>query len=126
MKLKEFLKLYYDEPKDVTIDSLAVSQAYRDLVLPGTFSDFKEFRKLMIWNLNRDVYYREAYKVSSYDDNLFTKMTTGIIELYPYFENEKDFQTLLSKGLKKHRHFRKERLMWSDDHVFMYYQRKYE
>lgn len=128
MKLKELLKHYYKTSGEVSMSSgEVVTKVLKELVLPGTFKTTKEYRKTLSWNLDREVYFREATKeINSDEDLLYVKMTTGKMELYFIFEGDQDFSNLLEKGLKKHRGYRKEYLPWDTTRKFLFCSRQYE
>ena len=128
MKLKELLKFYYKTPSEVTMsNSKVISGVYKELVLPGTFGTLADYRKTLSWNLDREVYYREASKEeNSKNDNLYVTMTTGKIDFYFVFEKDSDFTELLEEGLKKHRGYRKEHLPWDATRKFLFLSKRYE
>lgn len=125
MKLKEFLKEYYGSTKEITMKSEQIGYVLKELVLPGTFKNIQDFRKTLSWNLDRDVYYREAAKENN-EDTLYVTLTTGKMDFYLIFDGDEEFQGLLEKGLKKHRYYRKESLPWSMNRRYLFYSRKYE
>lgn len=125
MKLKEFLKEYYGSTKEITMKSEQISYVLKELVLPGAFKNIQDFRKTLSWNLDRDVYYREAAKENN-EDTLYVTLTTGKMDFYLIFDGDEEFQSLLEKGLKKHRYYRKESLPWSINRRYLFYSRKYE
>lgn len=126
MKLKEFLKKYYECSQEVSMKSDVVYSSYKELVLPGSYESFTDYKKTLSWNLGRDVYYREATKEPTCDD-LYVTMTTGRMDFYTTFEDDQDFQDLLDNGLKKHRSYRKETIPQYDlSRKYLYYSKKYE
>lgn len=125
MKLKEFLKEYYGSTKEITMKSEQIGYVLKELVLPGAFKNIQDFRKTLSWNLDRDVYYREAAKENN-EDTLYVTLTTGKMDFYLIFDGDEEFQSLLEKGLKKHRYYRKESLPWSMNRRYLFYSRKYE
>lgn len=125
MKLKEFLKEYYGSTKEITMKSEQISYVLKELVLPGAFKNIQDFRKTLSWNLDRDVYYREAAKENN-EDTLYVTLTTGKMDFYLIFDGDEEFQSLLEKGLRKHRYYRKESLPWSMNRRYLFYSRKYE
>lgn len=125
MKLKEFLKEYYGSTKEVTMKSELIGHVLKELVLPGAFKSVQDFRKTLSWNLDRDVYYREAAKENN-ENTLYVTLTTGKMDFYLIFEGDEKFQGLLEKGLKKHKYYRKESLPWDMNRRYLFYSRKYE
>lgn len=129
MKLKELLKHYYKTEDEVTMSTpRVVTEIYKELILPGAFDSIKSYRKTLSWNLDRDVFYREATKnLNSKDtDSLYVTMTTGKMDFYFIFDTDSEFQELIDEGLKKHKGYRKEYLPWSSDQKYLYYSKKYE
>ena len=129
MKLKELLKLYYNDTKEVTMaSSKVVNNSFKELTLPGSFRSMGDYRKTLSWNLDRDVYYREATKLSDPKENssLYVTMTTGKMDFYFIFDSDNDFEGLLEMGLKKHKGYRKEYLPWDTTRRFLFYSKKYE
>lgn len=125
MKLKEFLKEYYDVNEEVNMKSQVIDYSYRDMILPGTFGNLRDYRKTLAWNMDRDVFYREATKEDG-GSTLYVTLTTGKIDFYTTFDGDKEFLELLKKGLKKHRSYRKEFLGWSPGCQYLYFSKKYE
>ena len=125
MKLKEFLKEYYDVNEEVNMKSQVIDYSYRDMILPGTFGCLRDYRKTLAWNMDRDIFYREATKEDG-GSTLYVTLTTGKIELYVVFESEKEFQDYIDCGLKKHRQYRKENLTFDLSRKHLFYSRKYE
>lgn len=128
MKLKELLKIYYNTPSEVTMSNRdVISGVFKELILPGTFGSLAEYRKTLSWNLDRDIYYREATKeVNSKENLLYVTMTTGKIDFYFIFEDDSKFINLLEEGLKKHRGYRKDYLPWDTTRKYLFYSKKYE
>lgn len=127
MKLKELLKIYYNTDKEVTMKlSWVVSRVFKELILPGSFKSMEDYRKTLSWNLDRDVYYREATKEGETGDLLYVTVTTGKMDFYFMFEGDTEFTKLLEEGLKKHRSYRKENLSWDSNRKYLFYSRKYE
>lgn len=128
MKLKELLKHYYNTPNEITMsDHKIVNGVFKELTLPGAFENMRDYRKTLSWNLDRDVYYREACKENNpSNDLLYVIMTTGKMDFYFVFDGEKEFTDLLDSGLKKHRGYRKENLPIDMTRKFFFYSRKYE
>lgn len=126
MKLKELLKFYYDKESDVKMSTPGIiTEVYKELILPGAFKSLEEYRKTLSWNLDREVYYREATKEGN-KEYLYVTVTTGKMDFYFTFGNESEFQDLLDKGLKKHKSYRKEYLSWDNTRKFLFYSKKYE
>ena len=125
MKLNEFLKRYYGSDSDINMRSGYIDRAFRELILPGSFDNIRDYRKTISWNLDKDVYYREASKENN-SSELYVTLTTGRITLYITFQNEEEFQEYLRNGLKKHRGYKKETLPFSLSVKYLYFSRKYE
>lgn len=126
MKLKELLKLYYGTGEDVTMSTPGViTDVMNELILPGSYESPSKYRKTISWNLDRDVFYREATKENE-NSPLYVTMTTGKMDFYFIFDTDSEFQKLLGSGLKKHRGYRKEYLPWDKSREFLYYSRRYE
>lgn len=125
MKLKEFLREYYKEKKEVTMKSRVIERVLNELILPGTFKDLSGFRKTISWNLDRDVYYRKVTKEFGSED-LYVILTTGKMDFYLILDTDQEFQEFLDKGLKKHRGYRRESIPYDSSQVYLYYSRKYE
>lgn len=126
MKLKELLKFYYGTSSDITMsNNSVVPRVYKELVLPGSFNSLNDYRKTLSWNLDRDVYYREAAKEAN-DDSLYVTITTGKMDFFFIFNDDKEFLDLLNKNLKKHRSYRKETISMNDNRRHFFYSRKYE
>ena len=121
MKLREFLKDYYS-CGDVRS---TFSQVYRELCLPGAYSGAENFRKTISWNLDRDVYFREATKYEG-KPGIYVILTTGKMDFFPSFDSEEEFQGYLDSGLKKHRSYRRDYLAREDGKTYLFYSRKYE
>lgn len=127
MKLKELLKLYYKTTKDITMSTPNIpNKIFKELILPGAFKSLEEYRKTLSWNLDREIFYREATKESNTGEDLYVTMTTGKMEFYFIFNNDSEFTELIEKGLKKHRSYRKEYLPWSGTRKYLFYSKKYE
>ena len=126
MKLKELLKFYYGTSSDITMsNNSVVPRVYKELILPGSFNSLNDYRKTLSWNLDRDVYYREAAKEAN-DDSLYVTITTGKMDFFFIFNDDKEFLDLLNKNLKKHRSYRKETISMNDNRRHFFYSRKYE
>ena len=125
MKLKEFIKKYYGSSKEITTKSTEILYTLKALVLPGTFKNDLDFKKTIAWNLDRDIYFREVTQENN-SSELYVTLTTGKIELYVVFENEKEFQDYIDCGLKKHRQYRNENLTFDLSRKHLFYSRKYE
>lgn len=128
MKLKEFLKNYYNvKNRNVTMGSEEIRKAWKELVLPGSFGNMKEFRKVLSWNLDREAYYRDVIRYVDIDpENLYATITTGRIDFHCIFDDESDFKELITSGLKKFRTYRKENLPSVLGENYLYYSRHYE
>lgn len=125
MKLKEFLKEYYDVDKEVDMKSPVIEYSYKELILPGTFKCFRDYRKTLAWNMDRDVFYREVTK-SDNVNTLYVTLTTGKLDFYINFENDSEFLKFINNGLKKHKSYRKEFLGWLPGCQYLYFSKKYE
>lgn len=125
MKLKEFIKKYYNSTKEITTKSDEILYTFKELILPGTFKSEVDFKKTMAWNLDRDVYFREVTQENSLP-RVYVTLTTGKIDLYVVLESEKEFQDYIDCGLKKHRQYRKENLTFDLSRKHLFYSRKYE
>ena len=123
MKLKEFIKKYYDISEDVNIRGNYIDNVYHELILPGTFKNLGEFKKTCSWNLDRNVYFREVVET---DEGLSVKLTTGKLDLYLNLDDKSEFLEYLDAGLKKHREYRKENLSWDPSIKYLFYSRRYE
>lgn len=125
MKLKEFIKKYYNSTKDITTKSKELLYVFKELILPGTFKDDIDFKKTISWNLNRDVYFREVTQENT-SPEIYVTLTTGKMDLYLVFNSESDFLEYINCGLKKFRTYRKENLTFDPSRKYLYYSRKYE
>lgn len=125
MKLKEFIKKYYGSSKEITTKSDEILYTLKELILPGTFRSDVDFKKTMAWNLDRDVYFREVTQENGLPE-VYVTLTTGKIDLYVVFGDEKEFQDYIDCGLKKHRQYRKENLTFDLSRKHLFYSRKYE
>ena len=130
MKLKELLKHYYNTPNEITMSNQSVvNGVFKELILPGAFGNLKDYRKTLSWNLNRDVYYREATKENDLrekNNTLYVTMTTGKMDFYFTFDEDSEFTELLEAGLKKHRGYRRENLPIDNTRKFLFCSKKYE
>jgi hypothetical protein len=125
MKLKEFIKKYYGSSKDITTRSKEITNTYKELILPGSYRSEMDFRKTLAWNLDRELYFREATQENN-SAEIYVTLTTGHLDLYVIFENEDEFQGYLDCGLKKHRKYRKENITYDPSRKYLFYSRKYE
>lgn len=125
MKLKEFIKKYYGSSKDITTKSKEITNTYKELILPGSYRSEMDFRKTLAWNLDRELYFREATQENN-STEIYVTLTTGHLDLYVIFENEDEFQEYLDCGLKKHRKYRKENITYDQSRKYLFYSRKYE
>lgn len=126
MKLRDFFKEYYDWSEEIRVRSEVCNRAFKEMILPGSFKDSGEFRKMLSWNLDRDVYYREASKNGDYEPQLYVTLTTGKMDFYVIFDTDQEFLDMVGKGLKKHRGYRKESIVPGGEIKYLYYSRKYE
>ena len=97
MKLKEFIKKYYGSSKDITTRSKEITNTYKELILPGSYRSEMDFRKTLAWNLDRELYFREATQENN-SAEIYVTLTTGHLDLYVIFENEDEFQGYLDCG----------------------------
>lgn len=127
MKLKDFIRKYYKMNEKLDLGSEVIRYMYKEMILPGTFNNFFEFKKYLSWNLDREVYFREVTKDNVNSNLLYITLTTGKLDLYVTMNSENEFMDYIENGLKKHRQYRKDLIPHTQDgRVYLFYSRKYE
>lgn len=129
MKLKEFIKKYYDIDK---IDHNVILEMYQE---SGAMSKFKNsgiFEAYILRRLEYDVYYSNVIQDSSIKNKESVEFTLNIGKDNFYFSEEsaKNFQEkYILNGLKKHIGYRKTNSpnLWSWEGIkYLFTSRKYE
>lgn len=129
MKLKEFIKKYYDTDK---IDHNVILRMYQESGAMSKFKNSSIFEVYLTRRFDYDVYYSNVIQDSSVKNKETVEFTLNLGKDNYYFSEEsaKLFQEkFISNGLKKHIGYRKMNSpsLWSWEGVkYLFTSRKYE